>query len=327
MRKAAIIGAGFIAGFHADAWPGVEDVTLCGICDTDLSKAEALSKRAGCRAYRDAAAMLEDTRPDLVSVCVPTWLHARYACMALEAGAHVLCEKPMALTPTDCERMADTAARKGRILMIGQVLRFWPEYMALRDEIRRRGAPEYISAGRLMHSSREAGHHAPDRNGGALFDVMVHELDYAVCLSAGGLRLTGANGTKGPGGSWRRVSAGLKDAAGTCWQIESSNMMPKGYPFTASFRAEYPDAVLDYVFRTAANIGIGTESRTEFNVYEGGDVRRLAIQENAQGKAFMNEIAAFADGTSRGISPVPIGETLRTMALVQDIRRSLDGDA
>ena len=152
--KAAILGAGFIAEFHATGYAALEGVKLCAVCDSDPLKAQTLAERFHCAWYTEASALLTEQKPDLVSVCLPTFLHADYVCMALESGAHVLCEKPLALTMEDCERMQRGAEACGRILMTGQVLRWWPEYQTIASHIRRLGAPLFIRAQRLQHPSR-----------------------------------------------------------------------------------------------------------------------------------------------------------------------------
>lgn len=85
--KAAILGAGFIAEYHALGYQEAEDISLCAVCDTDKEKARALAQRYGCAWYTDAKTLLEKERPQLVSVCLPTHLHREYVCMALAAGA------------------------------------------------------------------------------------------------------------------------------------------------------------------------------------------------------------------------------------------------
>jgi UDP-N-acetylglucosamine 3-dehydrogenase len=72
---------------------------------------------------------LDDPRIEAVDLCVPNHLHRALAVRALEAGKHVLCEKPIALSLEDADAMLAAADRNGRFLMIGHVLRFWPEYV------------------------------------------------------------------------------------------------------------------------------------------------------------------------------------------------------
>ena len=74
-----------------------------------------------------------DPSYQIIDICLPTDLHAEVAVAALEASKHVFCEKPMALSAPDCNRMQTAAEAHRRVLMIGHVLRFWPEYLVLAD--------------------------------------------------------------------------------------------------------------------------------------------------------------------------------------------------
>ena len=119
---------------------------------------------SGIRAYAEAGEMAADADIDAIAITLPTSLHADLVVQALEAGKHVLCEKPMALTVAECDRMIAAAEKSGRTLMIAQCIRFWPQY----EEILRRvqqgdigrvrfaalrrvaSAPAYSSGGWLM---------------------------------------------------------------------------------------------------------------------------------------------------------------------------------
>jgi predicted dehydrogenase len=83
---------------------------------------------AGVSAYANLDQLLDDPQVDVIDVTLPTSLHADIAIRALEAGKHVLCEKPMALSLADCERMVAAAKKANRLLMVGHVLPFFPEY-------------------------------------------------------------------------------------------------------------------------------------------------------------------------------------------------------
>ena len=322
--KAAVLGAGFIAEFHALGYVNVPGVQLCAACDVDAQRAKALAEKYGCAWYADAKELLERESPDLVSVCLPTYLHKEYVLMALDCGAHVLCEKPFALTMEDCLAMEAAAEEAKRVLMVGQVLRWWPEYVSIAENIRRLGAPRHIMAKRLQHPSRESWHAQERLGGGALFDLFVHDLDFVLSLMGTEVQVLSANGSRGGGGSWRRVSAMLRFADGTAAQIDASSQMPAGYPFTAEFCAQYPDAAIDYRFRTAVNIERGAKAETAFLLYDGGEVRALAFSKNAQEEAFCAEIAAFVRGAQTGVSPIPAHESVRVMRVVHEIRSRLE---
>ena len=323
MLKAAILGAGFIAGFHAEGYSRLPDVRLCGICDRETARADALAEAYHCAAYADAEEMIRREQPDLVSVCLPTYLHATYTVAALRSGAHVLCEKPMALTMEACGEMARAAEEACRVLMIGQVLRWWPEYVTIRKEKQRMGTPRYIRAQRLQHATREGWFMQPDQGGGALFDLLVHDLDYACFLMGSPPRVLAANGHRGKEGSWRRVSVTLGWPGGTYAQLEACNCMPAGYPFTAGFHMEYEDSALDYTFRAPVNIQKGAPARTGFLLFEHGTVRALPVADDAQSRAFHEEIAAFVRSAVSGAPESPVQDNLHVMALIHQVRTML----
>ena len=323
--KAAILGAGFIAEFHAQGYCHAQDVELCAVCDTDEGKARALAQRYGCAWYTDAKMLLDQECPELVSVCLPTYLHREYAVMALLSGAHVLCEKPLALTIEDCEAIAQAARQTGRIVMTGQVLRWWSEYTKIAGEIRRLGAPLFVRAQRLQHASRpDAWHLQRDLGGGALFDLFVHDMDFLLGLFGTDAEVVSAHGNRGKGNSWRRVSAMLRFKNGTSAFVEASNQMPAGYPFTAALHAQYHDAAIDYRFRTAVNIGLEAKAETEFLLYDQGKVTALDPHGDAQAKAFRDEIDAFVKSVRSGVPALPIEESVAVMRVIHNVKALLE---
>ena len=95
---------------------------------------------SGIKLYRDLAGVLGDADIDAVDLCLPTFLHEEVAVAALQAGKHVLVEKPMALDGVSARRMIAAAEQAGRIFMCAQVLRFFPEYVALNNAMSGLGA-------------------------------------------------------------------------------------------------------------------------------------------------------------------------------------------
>ena len=130
--RAAIVGSGYIARVHARLIRelGGEVVAVCG---RTLAAASAFSVGA---AYDDLNAMLRAVKPDVVHVCTPNALHADQTIAAFRAGAHVLCEKPMAITSDDCRRMIDAAERAKRVGAIAFCYRGYPLVRELRRLVR-----------------------------------------------------------------------------------------------------------------------------------------------------------------------------------------------
>jgi predicted dehydrogenase len=181
MKRAAIVGSGYIARVHARLIRelGCEVVAVCG---RTLSGAAALGVG---EAYDNLDAMLRAEKPDVVHVCTPNALHAEQAIAAFAAGAHVMCEKPMATSADDCRRMIDAAARAGRVGAVAYCYRGYPLVRELRGLVRGGHIGElwrvsglYLSQD-VFDPARYQWHFTPGACGPsyALFDYGVHWLD------------------------------------------------------------------------------------------------------------------------------------------------------
>jgi predicted dehydrogenase len=131
--------------------------------------------------YRDLPAVLADPDVDAVDLCLPTFLHEDAAVAALRAGKHVLVEKPIALDGEGARRIVAEAERAGRILMSAQVLRFFPEYVALREAMPGLGAVRGAFFRRRCAAPAWGGWlKDPEKSGGGVFDLLIHDVD--MCL-------------------------------------------------------------------------------------------------------------------------------------------------
>jgi predicted dehydrogenase len=116
--RVAVIGCGAIARVHLPAIQGADSVELAGLFDADAERARLVADQFGVeRVYESWPALLDDPAVDVVAILLPHHLHADFAVQALEAGKHVMCEKPLAITLADCDRMIAAAERAGRALM------------------------------------------------------------------------------------------------------------------------------------------------------------------------------------------------------------------
>ncbi len=129
--RAAIIGTGGIARVHARIIREL-DGEIVAVCGRTQAAAASFGRHP---AYADVARMLRDCRPDVVHVCSPNHLHAEHSRAAFAAGAHVLCEKPMATSAQDCLRMMDAADKAGRIGAIAYTYRGYPLVALLRHRV------------------------------------------------------------------------------------------------------------------------------------------------------------------------------------------------
>lgn len=125
MIKVGIIGGGKIAQKrHLPEYSQNEFVTIEGIYDINFDRAQKLAEQYGCKVYGSYEDMLKNPVIDAVSVCTANQFHAEISIKALNAGKHVLCEKPMAVSLQECENMVKAAKDNNKILMIGHNQRF-----------------------------------------------------------------------------------------------------------------------------------------------------------------------------------------------------------
>ena len=121
-------------------------------------------------------------RVDVVDICLPTPYHLKYACQALEAGKHVICEKPMALNVGECRQMIEIAEKNGVVLYPAHVLRFFPDFAAAHKAILsgQIGNPQIVCTRRGGdHPRSPIGWYAdPNLSGGVMLDLIIHDFDW-----------------------------------------------------------------------------------------------------------------------------------------------------
>ena len=132
--RAAIIGTGGVARVHARLIRELGG-ELVGVCGRTLQSARSFGAAS---AYDDVARLLKDQTPDVVHVCSPNHLHASHSIAALDAGAHVLCEKPMATSSAECQQMMEATAKAGRVGAIAYTYRGYPLVEMLRHKVAER---------------------------------------------------------------------------------------------------------------------------------------------------------------------------------------------
>ena len=195
--KIGLIGLGFMGSTHLKALqkiPGVEVVAVSSddprALSGDLSHIQGNIGGPGekldfssLRQYSDAFAAARDPEAEAVDVCLPTNLHAGVVIEALRAGKHVLVEKPMALTAAETGQMLEAAEKAGRLLMVAQVLRFWPAYVALAGLVKTGKLGPVRSAlfrRRCAAPAWSAWLSDASLSGGGVFDLLIHDID--ICL-------------------------------------------------------------------------------------------------------------------------------------------------
>ncbi len=186
MLKIGVVGTGGMGTVHLSNYPHIDGCKVVALCDS-APAAAAQAEALGLPLYTDLSEMLRQQPLDVVDVCTPTFLHREHVTVALEAGKHVICEKPLALNLADATAMLDLAEQKGVGLFVGQVLQYSMEAGVLRSLVqsgeygrvldasflRLSACPRWVKNGWLFDKARSG--HLP-------FDLHIHDLDLMVSL-------------------------------------------------------------------------------------------------------------------------------------------------
>ena len=138
--KFGIIGAGMIANFHAKAIEAMDDGKLHSVFGRNPEKADALGAELGCKAYSDLDEFLNDPELDIVTIATPSGAHLEPAVAAAKAGKHIICEKPLEVTPERIDQMIAACDEAGVTLSGIFNRRFHPAMEAFKRKRSMRGA-------------------------------------------------------------------------------------------------------------------------------------------------------------------------------------------
>ena len=180
--RVGVIGTGNIARCHIDAYQGNADVELVAVCDVNLERAKDVAGTYGAqRSYSDVRELLADDEVDAVSICTWNNTHAEYAIQAIEAGKHVLVEKPLSRTYAEAQAVEAAVAKSDRVLQVGFVRRHSPNCQVLKSFIDagELGEIYYAKASCIRRMGNPGGWFADKEisGGGPLIDIGVHVID------------------------------------------------------------------------------------------------------------------------------------------------------
>ena len=250
--KVGILGAGFMGSTHARAFHRVKDDTVSAICAPSAERARPLADEVGARYVVSIEEIVGDPAIDAVDICLPTPMHRPAAEAALAAGKHVLLEKPVALTLEDADALIAAADRSDRVVMMAHVLRFWPEYVALREKIASGDFGKPVSAlayRRQAYPAWSTLFSRSDLTGGAVIDMMIHDFD-ALNWVLGTPVSVAARGIINPtSGGYDQVQVLITYENDASAMVDGGMMMPDTYPFTSSLQVLCESGAAEYQFR------------------------------------------------------------------------------
>lgn len=289
MTGVAIVGTGRMAAAHAKAWstlaPEAEVVAV-----VSERMARPLEDAPGARATTDLDAVLADPAVEALSICTPTDSHLRLALRALDAGKHVLLEKPLASSVEEGEALRRRAAEGPGIVMVAHVVRFFPGYAAVRDLVRRGDLGEVTEARAVRLTSdpdRPAWLRDEARSGGLLVDLAVHDFDQLLLLLGPAVRVTAVPVAEG-------VEAVVEHAGGGRGTVRVGWDLPPDRPFETDLEVQGSRGRAHYAFRT------GSPARSELRVESRSSA---SLTEVDPGDPYAAEVADFLQRIRTGAPP------------------------
>jgi predicted dehydrogenase len=290
--RAAVIGAGYLGSFHAQKYAALDGARLVGVVDVDANRAREVAQRAGAPAYTDYREVLGEI--DVASIVVPTEAHFEVARACLEAGVHILVEKPVTRTVEEANELVQLAARRGLVFQVGHLERFNPAILAVREQITR---PLFIESDRLALFKPRG----TDVN--VVLDLMIHDIDLILSLTRSEITDVRSSGFKVLTDAVDIANARIEFADGCVADVNSSRVSQQSL---RKLRIFQPDL---YVSIDCGTFHVRTV-RKEGPAASPDGMPRIVSSEQQFEKAdpLLAEIRAFIDAVRAGREPPVSGE-------------------
>ena len=305
--RVAVVGSGVMGRHHAHNYAALRSAALVAMVDPDpVARAEA-ERTFGCAVFPDVASMLAATRVDAASVAAPTSQHFAIASKLLDAGVHVLVEKPVASSIAEATLLAERSREAGLVLQVGHITRFFRAVQLLAERVRE---PYLIEARRLSP-------HARIQDVGVILDLMIHDIDIVLGMVPSEIAdVSVAGQVVGVGSRHEDVAAAQLTFENGCIAR-----------FLASRVA--PDAERSLVVaerERSFRVDFLREPHTEIAVYQArsddsGDTHvRTDRQVVAEDNPLREQLAHFLDRIAEGASPIgTLEDDLRSLRVATDL--------
>ena len=327
MIHIGIVGIGFMGMIHYLAATKLGGGRVAAVCSRDPKKLAGdwtgiqgnfgpkgtQVDLSGLAKYADYEDLLADPEIDLVDLCVPNDEHARLTIRALEAGKHVLVEKPIALTTSDADAMVAASQASGKLLMVGHVLPFFPEFAYARQAIEsgRFGKLRAAHLTRVIaRPDWSSGIADSDRSGGPAIDLHIHDTHF-VGLVCGVPKAVHSRGVVEHGAVVHLSTQYLYDDPNLTISAVSGALSQSGRPFAHGFEFYLEGATISFEFANLA--GQGHLATPLSVILPDGSVNRPDLPGSGDPvDAFTAELAAAVEAVVSGTpSPMLSGELAR----------------
>lgn len=300
MLKVGLIGCGFMGSMHANCYNNIEGVRVTAVADLRPEKAAQVAALSDAKIYETGKELIASADVDVIDICLPTYLHAEHALLAMDKVKYVFVEKPVALTAEEGAALLAKAEKTGAFVQVGQVIRFWDEYVELQRIV------ESGAYGKILNANFRRISPIPTwgwedwlldvaRSGGAGQDLHIHDVDYVLSLF-------------GKPESYSSVKTANNGYVNTVMKypdfvvgIEGTWDLPESHPFQATFRVVFEKGVVEnadgrfllYTEDGASQIKL-EKVEVKGEGYKGGNVSDLG--------GYYNELVYFCDKAARGLA-------------------------
>ncbi len=295
MLKVGIIGCGFMGTMHANCYKNIEGVEIAALADLREECAKELAKGTNAVIYSEGYDLIENAELDIIDICLPTYLHSEYAIKAMEKVNYLFVEKPVALTGEQADLMMEKAAATGCNVQIGQVIRFWDEYVKLKEIIKSNAYGKAVNANfRRISPIPTWGWNdwllKTELSGGAAQDLHIHDMDYVLSIFGIPSKISSIKNIIGGQNSYINSLLTYSDFV---VGVEGTWALPGTYPFQATFRVVFEKATVEnaggklmlYTEDSAEEIKI--EKKDLGEGFKGGNISDLG--------GYYNELVYFTD--------------------------------
>ena len=323
MKTFAIIGSGFVGNLHMAALQKSDRHKLIALVEKDEEKAKAASLQFGVPWFTDAGEMLAKVNPDILDICLPSAFHEEFVLFAAKNKKNVICEKPFSLSVESCNRMEKACIDAGVHFMVGQVLRWFPEYMKIGQMLPKLGKLHGVTCYRLsQHPAWAAWYSDTKISGGGLYELHLHEIDYLYSLF-GEAEHVYAAGWKSPSGCWDNVQSIITFKNGIKVSAEGFFDMIGNYPFSSGFRAVGENGTLEYKLTAGVNIENLTAAGNKITFYEKDKDPVDVTYEEADGFQLMLDAYADSIEEQRPV-PIPPENSVHVIKIMDALYQSLE---
>jgi predicted dehydrogenase len=303
--RTAVIGTGYFGRFHAKHYAANPNAQLVAIVDADTERGRAVAEEFGAEATGDFRDLIG--RIDAASVAVPTPLHYEIARALLEAGVHVLVEKPITDSVESADALTRLADEKKRVLQVGHIERFSANYRTLSEMMTE---PLYFESYRI----------APWRNRGVevdvVLDLMIHDIDMIMGLAGSPVESVDAVGTPVLGRSIDIANARITFASGCVANVTASRV---SWKIERRMRVFGRSHYLNCDLGEGKIYGYGLKGDP---LVDGLAAISTETHEVPKEDSLGNEIASFLDCVATGKKPLVDGragaEALRVASLINE---------